>query len=161
MTLAAASLCAAPPLAEAKSRAEVVTHFDRRSDLRVLNVWATWCAPCVAEMPELQKIHEAYGRRGVSLVALSMDDVLPGSREEARERVESFVASRSLSFPTLLYIGSIPEIETEFNLSGEIPVTIVFDRKGREVKRIEGILDGPSFRAELDRLLAVDTANAN
>lgn len=151
--LAATVASAAPPLEEARNRAEVAKHFDRNASVRVLNVWATWCAPCVAEMPELQRIHESYRGRGVSFVALSMDDALPGSRDEARKRVESFVDSRSLTFPTLLYVGAVTDIETELALDGEIPVTIVFDRNGKEVQRITGIIDATAFRAELDRIL--------
>lgn len=159
--LSALGAAAAPPaVSEARNRAEIVTHFDRKADVRVLNVWATWCAPCVAEMPELQRIHESYRARGVSVVALSMDDALPGSREEARRRVESFVSSRALSFTNLLYVGSITGIEDELDLDGEIPVTIVFDRRGNELTRIEGIIDPARFRAELDRLLAQNRATS-
>jgi len=155
--LAATVASAAPPLEEARNRADIAKHFDRKAPVRVLNLWATWCAPCVAEMPELQKIHDAYRGRGVSFVALSMDDALPGSRDEARKRVESFVRSRSLTFPTLLYVGTLPDIETELSLDGEIPVTIVYDRDGNELKRIEGIIDATAFRAELDRILIRQT----
>jgi thiol-disulfide isomerase/thioredoxin len=152
--LAATVASAAPPVEEARNRAEIAKHFDRKAPVRVLNLWATWCAPCVAEMPELQKIHDSYRRRGVSFVALSMDDALPGSREEARRRVEAFVHSRSLTLPTLLYVGALTDIETELSLEGEIPVTLVFDRNGKELQRTVGIIDATAFRAELDRILA-------
>lgn len=160
MSIAATPHFAEPPVVEADSRADVVRQFDQSSKVRVLNFWATWCMPCVAEMPILQKIHESYRERGVSLVALSMDDALPGSREEARRRVETFAASRSLSFPTPLYVGSVPDIESEFDLDGEIPVTIVFDENGRELSRIKGIIDATRFRAELDRFLTGDHRSA-
>jgi thiol-disulfide isomerase/thioredoxin len=155
--LATGVASAAPPVEEARNRAEVAKHFDRKASVRVLNVWATWCAPCVAEMPELQRIHESYRGRGVSFVALSMDDALPGSRDEARERVEAFVRAKKLSFPSLLYVGAVPDIEAELDLGGEIPVTIVFDRNGRELRRIVGSIDAPSFRSELDRILTQQT----
>jgi thiol-disulfide isomerase/thioredoxin len=150
---AGAAQAAAPPIEDARGRADIESRFDRRADVRVLNVWATWCAPCVAEMPHFQAIHERYARRGVSLVALSMDDALPGGRDEARRKVEAFVKSRALSFTNLLYVGSIPALENELGIGGEIPVTILFDRQGRELKRIEGVIDPVSFGAELDRLL--------
>jgi thiol-disulfide isomerase/thioredoxin len=154
--LAATVASAAAPLDEAHSRDDVAKHFDRSASVRVLTIWATWCAPCVAEMPEMQRIHESYRDRGVSLVALSMDDALPGSRDEARKRVEAFVSSRSLTFPNLLYVGAVTDIETELDLDGEIPVTILFDRNGRELQRIVGMVDATAFRAELDRLLTRD-----
>ena len=150
---AGAAYAEASPVEEARSRAEIDARFDRHAAIRVLNVWATWCAPCVAEMPHLQEIHERYAARGVSLVALSMDDALPGSRDEAKRKVEAFVRSRSLSFTNLLYVGSLPAIEDQLGIGGAIPVTVVFDANGRELKRIEGVIDPASFAADLDRFL--------
>ena len=144
----------ATPILEVSNSAEIAARFDERSSVRVLNIWATWCAPCVAEMPALQSIHADYQSRGVSLVAVSMDNALPGSREEARERVAKFIAAESITFPSVLYVGTLPTIESELRLSGEIPVTIVFDARGQELSRIEGILEDAKFRSELDRLLS-------
>ena len=145
---------AAPPPVDVQSSADISKHFDRRAKVRVLNVWATWCAPCVAEMPALQAIHDEYRGRGVSLVAVSMDDALPGTRDEARDRVAKFVAAKSITFPSVLYVGRLTDIENELQLSGEIPVTIVFDATGRELARIEGLLDDTKFRAQLDGILS-------
>lgn len=157
LLLAATAISAAPPTEDVSNRADIEKHFDRNASVRVLNVWATWCAPCAAEMPDFEKIHDAYRSKGVSLVALSMDDALPGSRDEARKRVGSFVATHKLSFPTVLYVGAVPDIEAELDLPGEIPVTIVFDRHGHELKRIEGIIDATAFRTDLDRILDHET----
>jgi hypothetical protein len=68
--------------------------------------------------------------------------------------VTRFVESKSITFPSVLYVGAVTGIESDFGLSGEIPVTIVFDARGRELSRVEGIIDEKKFRAELDRLLA-------
>ena len=154
LVTAGSATFAAPPPADVLSGADISKHFDRHAKVRVLNVWATWCAPCVAEMPALQAIHDEYRGRGVSLVAVSMDDALPGSRDEARDRVAKFVAAKSITFPSVLYVGKITDIENDLKLSGEIPVTIVFDAKGRELARIEGLLDATKFRAQLDGILS-------
>ena len=145
---------AAPPIPDVRNAVEVARHFDRKASIRVLNVWATWCAPCVAEMPALEAIHADYRKRGVSVVAMSMDDALPGNRDDARARVAKFVESKSITFPSVLYLGSLPAIESELSLAGEIPVTLVFDSKGRELARIEGSVDEQQFRADLDKLLS-------
>lgn len=151
---AGSATLAAPPPADVQTRADISKHFDSRAKVRVLNVWATWCTPCVAEMPALQAIHDEYRGRGVSLVAVSMDDVLPGSRDEARDRVAKFVEAKSITFPSVLFVGKLTDIENELQLSGEIPVTIVFDAKGRELARVEGLLDEKRFRAQLDGILS-------
>jgi Thiol-disulfide isomerase and thioredoxins len=44
----------------------------------LINIWATWCAPCRIEMPSIEKLHEAYARKGLKVVAISVDD--PGHR---------------------------------------------------------------------------------
>lgn len=154
LVTAGSATLAAPPPVDVQSSADISKHFDTRARVRVLNVWATWCAPCVAEMPALQAIHDEYRSRGVSLVAVSMDDALPGTRDEARDRVAKFVAAKSITFPSVLYVGKLTDIENELQLSGEIPVTIVFDAKGRELARIEGLLDETKFRAKLDGILS-------
>jgi len=158
LLLAAGSAAlAAQPLADVQNGTDIAKHFDRKASVRVLNLWATWCAPCVAEMPALQAIHTDYRGKGVSLVAMSMDDVLPGSRDEARERVSKFIAAKSITFPNVLFAGRVTTIEEELRLSGEIPVTIVYDAKGQELARIEGILEEKAFRAQLDTILATRT----
>lgn len=154
LVAAGPAIFAAAPPADVRSQADIAKHFDRRAKIRVINVWATWCAPCVAEMPALQSIHADYRRRGVSIVAVSMDDALPGGRDEARDRVAKFVEAKSITFPSVLYVGKITDIENELKLSGEIPVTIVYDAKGRELARIEGILEEAEFRAQLDGILS-------
>ncbi|MGK2859117.1 MAG: TlpA family protein disulfide reductase [Thermoanaerobaculia bacterium] len=151
---AASAAFAAQPVADVQNEADIAKHFDRNAKVRVLNLWATWCAPCVAEMPALQAIHSDYRGKGVSLVAVSMDDVLPGSRDEARDRVSKFLAAKSITFPNVLYAGRVTTIEEELRLSGEIPVTIVYDAKGVELARIEGILEEQAFRAQLDKILS-------
>ncbi len=160
LVLTSSLASAEPPIPDVRNAAEIARHFDRKASIRVLNVWATWCAPCVAEMPALQAIHADYRRRGVSVVALSMDDALPGDRAQARARVAKFVDSNSITFPSVLYLGSLPAIESELQIRGEIPVTIVFDAKGRELARVEGILEEREFRAELDRMLSSNKPSA-
>lgn len=49
------------------------TLSDYRGDVVLLNIWATWCTPCRTEMPSLQALHEAYGAKGLKIVAVSID----------------------------------------------------------------------------------------
>ena len=59
----------------------------------VLNLWATWCAPCVAEMPEFVKLHNQYNGKGLKVVAISADDV-----SDANTLVARFVRDKGLPF---------------------------------------------------------------
>jgi len=63
------------------------TLADYEGQVVLLNIWATWCAPCRTEMPSIQALHEAYGPRGLKVVAVSIDEAGAGDavREFARE----------------------------------------------------------------------------
>src|SRR5918993_1023545 len=61
---------------------------DYRGDVVLLNVWATWCGPCEAEMPSMQRLHESYADSGLRIVAVSIDD--PGSEETIRAFVQRY-----------------------------------------------------------------------
>ncbi len=83
--------------------------------LRLINVWATWCGPCVAEMPELVKLNRIYERRGLELVTLSADD--PDHEENVLKflKSEHVAVSRSIE-------GTLAEEERRTNnylFSGE------------------------------------------
>ena len=84
----------------------------------VINFWATWCVPCVREMPALKRLYEKYRTRGLEILAISTDEE-PG-------KVAPFVARSNLSFP----------IFNDRNLSklfkvGPIPTNIFIDREGK------------------------------
>lgn len=73
---------------------EPVSLGDLRGNPVVLNFWASWCGPCVYEMPFLQEIHEEYSEEGLMLLAVNVG--------ESSSRVEEFVQSKDLSLPVLL-----------------------------------------------------------
>jgi thiol-disulfide isomerase/thioredoxin len=107
----------------------------------LLNLWATWCAPCVVEMPSLDKLAASDGR--VHVLALSQD--LNG-----QEKVEAFFAGRK--FEKLE-----PFIDAELSMMGTLgistlPTTILYDAEGREVWRMTGLEDwtGPRARALIE-----------
>jgi cytochrome c biogenesis protein CcmG, thiol:disulfide interchange protein DsbE len=67
----------------------VVRHLrDYEGQLVLLNVWATWCWPCQEEMPSMQRLYEEYGDRGLSVVAVSVDD--PNQDDEIRAFAKEF-----------------------------------------------------------------------
>ena len=68
-----------------------------RGKVVVLNFWATWCPPCVAEMPSLERLHRSLGPEGLAVVTVSTD--------EDREILEEFVTRHGLTLPVLLDPG--------------------------------------------------------
>ena len=107
----------------------------------VVNFWATWCVPCIQEIPSFNKLHKDFAGQGVAVLGISMDD-------EGAARVRPFLKKHPMDYPVGL--GS-EALNKQYNLD-QLPVTLVFDRTGKQVKRFEG------FTSEADLLSAVKQA---
>ena len=112
----------------------------------VVNLWATWCAPCVAEMPELQELARKVAGDGILVLPLSSDR---GGAEVVRR---FYAANRIDGLPVLL--DPRGEAGRAWRSRG-LPTTLVIDRQGRERGRVEGAIDWVSAAtiAELKRLV--------
>lgn len=112
----------------------------------VVNLWATWCVPCVAEMPELQELAHKVAAEGILVLPLSSDR---GGAEVVRR---FYAAHRIEGLPVLL--DPRGEAGRAWGARG-LPTTIVIDRQGRERGRVEGAIDWASAAtiAELRRLV--------
>lgn len=87
----------------------------------LINFWATWCQPCVREMPAIERLYRKYKARGLEIVAVSLDQ---GGAEEVR----AFAGKLGLTFPILLDPGH--EARALYKVRG-LPTTYLVDRKGR------------------------------
>lgn len=92
-----------------------------REDVVLLNVWATWCAPCRREIPELQQLQERYGERGLHVVGVSLD--APGSNERVREFLREFGVEYTILRDPHEAIGGL------LGVVG-MPTTVLIDRDG-------------------------------
>jgi len=116
----------------------------QRGKVVVLNFWATWCPPCVAEMPSLERLHRALSPEGLSVVTVSTDE------DEADLR--RFVSEHALTLPVLKDPGG--RVAGEYRTTG-YPETFVLDREGRLLEHVVGPdeWDSPERIAGLRRLL--------
>ncbi|HEX9631465.1 MAG TPA: TlpA disulfide reductase family protein [Gemmatimonadales bacterium] len=121
---------------------------DFRGEVVLLNVWATWCAPCEQEMPSMERLHQEMGPQGLRVVAVSVDQSSP-------ETVRSWVEARNLTF-TVLHDPS-GRIQQVYQTTG-VPESFVLDRNGVIVKKIIGATewDHPAQKALFRRLLATE-----
>jgi thiol-disulfide isomerase/thioredoxin len=112
---------------------------DFRGKPVLVNLWATWCAPCVAEMPTLDRL---AGREGERLHVLTISQDLDG-----REKVEAFFARQGYRH---LETWLDPQMALMSELRANIlPTTILYDARGREQWRVIGMEDWESGRAAL------------
>ncbi len=99
-----------------------------RGKVVVLNFWATWCPPCVAEMPSLERLHRALSPEGLSVVTVSTDE------DEAELR--RFVTGRALTLPVLRDPGG--RVAGDAYHTTGYPETFVLDRAGRVLQHVVG-----------------------
>lgn len=94
-----------------------------------LNMWATWCPPCKAEMPSIERLYASVDTGKVAFIMLSMD--------ENQEDVRSFQRSSKTSLPLYFPASSTPAI-LQTNV---LPATYIFDENGKLIKKNEGADD--------------------
>jgi len=94
----------------------------------VVNFWATWCVPCVKEMPSFESLYRRYRSQGLTLLAVSLD-------KGDSTKVQEFADKYKLSFPILLDTEGVAE---KLYPSFSIPFTYVIDKQGRVVARVDG-----------------------
>ena len=144
-----ATAASATDLRDVKDPAKIAAFFPAKAKVRVVNIWATWCVPCVAEMPELKAVDDAFGSE-VALAGVSMDDMIP---ETTRDKVVRFLDRQKINYLNLYYSGNADDLTDFYRFDGEIPVTIAFDRAGKELWRHEGPIESADTIAELRKLL--------
>ena len=121
---------------------------DLKGKVVVLNIWATWCAPCVAEMPTLAKLQAAYKDKPVEVAAVSIDSVESGTKAKlfiAKHDPLEFYHDREGKLPFQLKPPAMGA-----------PTTVVFGPDGLERGRVSGEADwsAPDAKALIDQVLA-------
>jgi cytochrome c biogenesis protein CcmG/thiol:disulfide interchange protein DsbE len=122
-----------------------------RGKVVFVNVWATWCPPCVEEMPTIQQLYERLHGRGLEILAVSLDNL-------GAQIVVPFMQSRRLSFPTLLDTKNL--VQRLYRTTG-VPESFVVDKRGILVEKVVGPRDWvhPQIIAQFERLLAMPVTN--
>lgn len=114
---------------------------DSRERVTIINLWATWCPPCVAEMPSFQKLYESYGKQ--------VDFYFVTSEEP--EKVQRFMAKNDYTMPVFLQSSAAPNLLQ----SNALPTTFVISKTGEIVINETGTADWNSKKMHklLDKLL--------
>jgi peroxiredoxin len=122
---------------------------DYRGQVVLLNLWATWCAPCLEEMPSMERLYEELGPEGLKVVAISIDQAIDA------DAVRRWTDERGFRF-TILHDRS-GRIQQTYQTTGT-PESFVLDRNGVIVKKVIGAIpwDHPAQKALFRRLLAAN-----
>ncbi len=114
-----------------------------RGQVVLLNIWATWCAPCREEMPSLQRLHERLGGRGLRVVAVSVDGASAVERAagDPQKLVGDFAREMGLNFS--LWLDPSGAIQGSYRTTG-VPESFLIDREGTIVKKVLGAIEWDS-----------------
>lgn len=105
---------------------------DYRGKVVLLNFWATWCAPCVKEMPSLDRLQAALGKDGLVVLPLSLDG-------PSKPKVAPFYKDRNLA-NLGVYFDKGRKVQQALGVS-VLPTSILIGRDGREIGRLQGEAD--------------------
>jgi thiol-disulfide isomerase/thioredoxin len=126
---------------------------DHLGEVVVLNVWASWCAPCRAEAPDMQEVSEELADQGVQFVGLNTRD----STEPARAFVDRF----GLTYPSVVDADGSTQLLFRDSLPpAAIPSTLVIDREGRVAARAIGEVDRSRLLGLIEPILAEGSASS-
>lgn len=135
---------------ETISAEQVQTIIKQKTDKKVvvINVWATWCGPCVEEFPDLVELAEKYSKE-IEVMFISADFL------EDIDRVKEFLVNQKVTWPTYIKTGS----ESDFiealhpNWTGALPFSIILKKGGTEIAHWENKAEMSKFEASIKQAL--------
>ena len=110
------------------------TSRDWRDKALVINFWATWCLPCVHEIPLLNQLQEKYREAGLRIIGVAVSEP---------DEVQAFLAEHRMVYPTMVpleLLQSIAMMRRTGNTAGVLPYTLFVDEKGEIAQRHQGVL---------------------
>lgn len=110
----------------------------------VVNFWASWCGPCVEEMPALSQLQREYAKKGIQFVGLGVD---------SEKNVQAFLQKVKVAYPVYITGFGGADLARAFgNTAGALPFTVVIDAKGNVRSTKLGQIDPTALKQTLDAL---------
>jgi peroxiredoxin len=109
----------------------------------LVNFWATWCKPCIQEMPYVQRLHDEYGEKGLTVLATTIDS------PRSQSRVRPFIQGRQFTFRVLM--DAEQDVFRKLQGKGTIPYSVILDAEGHFRYRHTGYR--PGDEKELEKIV--------
>ena len=110
----------------------------------LLDFWATWCGPCKVEIPWFVEYQDRYGKDGLQVVGVSVDDTL--------DLLTPFVGEMKMNYPVLQGLGNDQILEAYGPVVG-LPTTVLISREGKVCATHAGLISKETFEAQIKKLL--------
>jgi thiol-disulfide isomerase/thioredoxin len=125
----------------------------RNGKILFLNIWATWCVPCVEEFPTIVKLNKEFKNNDFEVIALSVD--LPSERES---KIIPFLKKQGAEFRVI--VAEEKSSDEIINMldpdwSGAVPVTFIYDKTGKQVKKLFGAQSYEQMASAADSVLSL------
>jgi peroxiredoxin len=126
-------------LPDPQGRAQALSQWDGK--LVLLNFWASWCAPCIEEMPLLDHVQRESAARGLQIIGIASDAVAP---------TRAFLAAHAVAYPILIDDPELGDLSRGYgNVHGVLPYSVLIGRDGRLLARKIGNFSERELRAWL------------
>jgi len=122
---------------------KAVRFSDYRNRPVIVDFWATWCVPCRASMPHLSTMQERYGKNGLAVIGMSVDESGPAP-------VKKFATGLGVKFTIAM---ANDEVLDAYGPIRSIPTTFFINRKGEIVRRVVGYIDGETMDSYVQEIL--------
>lgn len=137
----------APDLTMETLSGEEINLAEQQGKVILVNFWATWCAPCRKEIPDLIDLQSEMESDGLRVVGIAVD-------QEGKSVVQPFVEKQDVNYP--IVIDTTRTIESHFEAMYGLPTTYVINPEGQIVRRVLGIFPVEEMKPTIKEMLAED-----
>lgn len=133
----------APDFRLASLDGQMVKLSDYRGKAVLLNFWATWCSPCKVEMPWFADLQKQYGKDGLVILGVAMDDSKPAE-------IADFASKMGVNYPILL---GTDKVSDDYGDVQYLPTSFYISRSGTIVDKMTGLMDKADVEKEVQKTL--------